>query len=911
MSVVSQAFRIDCDSPLEWTPDMAKKSRTPARAKPPIGVESHTHSTAKRVNIPTRETSAFATGDVNPAVLERDPSLDPQLVWKGKAGNLEVPVVAVHVQEKVHPRAIIEDLKAQAAGAKPKLVDLFSDFNGLDDFQKKLDFYAHEQHWTNRLILGDSLLVMTSLAEKERLRGRVQCIYFDPPYGIKFGSNWQVSTRKRDVKDANATDLTRQPEQIKAFRDTWELGIHSYLTYLRDRLTAARELLTESGSLFVQIGDENVHLVRCLMDEVFGSDNFCGLVAFKKTTGAGSFAGGTDVLSSVCDYLLWFAKSKEHVKYRRLYLEKEIGGVGGDQYTWLELPKGQRERVPAGGIARRAHEGRVFRGDNLTSQTTRVGQTTVFPVEFDEKTFIPNKGGWKTNQSGMAKLKAARRLLAQGNTLSYVRYFDDFPCFPFSNVWDDTVTSGFGESKLYVVQTNTKVIERCMLMTTDPGDLVLDPTCGSGTTAFVAEQWGRRWITIDTSRVALSLTRTRLMAAKFPYYLLADSPAGRKKQQQLGVPTPVVKTEASTVPDINCGFVYKTVPHVTLKSIANNPDIREGMSRAEIDAAIAKHADSETLYDQPYEDKSTVRVCGPFTVESLSPHREMPPVTGIVPSTDTPVKLDPGNYLRVIIDNLLEAGVKGSDKRERIALTRLDPFPGRYVHAEGATDKALGVRVSIGPELGTVGDQWLKSAALEAIQGSKPDLLLICAFAFEASVHQQTAELSKEIQFGSLRILPIRINPDLAMYGDKTGQELLKKTGSANLFTVFGEPDLKVTRLKDGQYTVTIRGLDVFDPTTGEVRESSTDDIACWFLDTDYDGQSFFVRQAYFCGATDPYERLKKALKAEIDEGEWAKLASTTSQPFQAPRGRTVAIKVINHFGDEILKVMTLEESKK
>ena len=454
----------------------------------------------------------------------------------------------------------------------------------------------------------------------------------------------------------------------------------------------------------------------------------------------------------------------------------------------------------------------------------------------------------------------------------------------------------------YGVQTTTKVIERCILMTTDPGDLVLDPTCGSGTSAYVAEQWGRRWITIDTSRVALSLARTRLMAARYPYYLLADSPEGRAKLRELGTPA-ANESETRAAPDIHRGFVYKSVPHVTLKSIANNPDIREGMTRAEIDAAIKKHADTETLYDQPYEDKGIVRVSGPFTVESLSPHRELPqPDAADVPTVVAP---DAGNYLQLILDNLRKAGVKGMTKQQRMTFARLDPFPGTYIQAEGTTGDGLGVRISVGPELGTVGDKWIKDAALEAIKGSKPDVLLVCAFSFEASIHEQTAELSKEMQFGKLRILPVRMNPDLAMFGDATGQELLKKTGAANLFTVFGEPDLNV-ETKKGKVTVTIRGLDVFDPTTGEVRTGGTDDIACWFIDTDYDGQSFFVRQAYFCGADEPYEKLKKALRAEIDESEWSKLYSATSQPFDVPKSGRIAVKVINHYGDEIIKVISV-----
>jgi adenine-specific DNA-methyltransferase len=450
--------------------------------------------------------------------------------------------------------------------------------------------------------------------------------------------------------------------------------------------------------------------------------------------------------------------------------------------------------------------------------------------------------------------------------------------------------------------------------------------CGSGTTAYVAEQWGRRWITIDTSRVALALARTRLMAARFPYYLLADSAEGRTKLRELGIdptpalpasgegedptqaqplPRPLPETERGeeAKPDITRGFVYKTVPHVTLKSIANNPDIKEGMTREQIDAAIARHAETETLYDQPYEDKKIVRVCGPFTVESLSPHRELP--REAVADASGSFK----NYLQIIIENLRTAGVKGDAKQDRITFSRLDVFPGEYIQAEGTTEDGLGVRVSIGPEMGTVGDAWIKRASLEAIKGSETNVLLVCAFSFEASVLEQTAELKKEIKLGKLRVLPIRMNPDLAMFGDQNGQELLKKTDNANLFTVFGEPDLEIKRA-DGQVTITIRGVDVFDPKTGEVRTGGTDDIACWFIDTDYDGTSFFVRHAYFCGANEPYEKLKKALKAEIDEAEWAKLYSTTSVPFETPKSGKIAVKVISHFGDEVLKVIPLLSEK-
>jgi len=596
-----------------------------ARPKKPTGpkpVDALRHKD-KRTNIPTNELRGFVEGDDSQPgrmLYPRDPSLDPQLVWKGKdeqdARDLEVPVVPIYIQEKILPQVIIENLRETAGKGEPEPeMTLFDDYDGIDSFEKRVDFYHHPQNWANRMILGDSLLVMTSLAEKEGLKGKVQMIYMDPPYGIKFGSNWQVSTRKRDVKDGKAEDATRQPEQIKAFRDTWELGIHSYLAYLRDRLTVARELLTESGSIFVQIGDENVHLVRCVMDEVFGSENFCSVVTFAKTGGLAGFP-----LTSHHDHILWYARAKESMKYRPIYAPKgnEDAGTGG--YDWVEEPNGQRRRLsgmesqnPASIPA--THQ--VFALGPLYSE----GETTTGRAAFEAfgRVFqCPRGRHWKTTSEGLAALLLANRLWAPGSDLRYVRYAVDFPARPYSTVWDDTSVGGYREARAYVVQTATKVIMRCLQMSTDPGDLVLDPTGGGGTTAAVAEESGRRWITIDTSRVALALTRTRLMSARFSYYLLADSPEGARKEAEL---TGVPPASPAFSHDVRKGFVYKRVPHVTLRSIANNPDIREGMSREEIDAAIRRYADTELLYDQPYEDSSRIRVAGPFTVESLSPHR--------------------------------------------------------------------------------------------------------------------------------------------------------------------------------------------------------------------------------------------------------------------------------------------------
>jgi adenine-specific DNA-methyltransferase len=664
---------------------MAKKKTTkkaaPKRSSPrkipkkPAGktVETLTHEEASRKNIPTAEYQSMIEHEqlspVRVAYERRNRDLDPQLVWRGKDeqdwSDLVVHAPPLYIQEKIHPKALIDDLlrrsRARQKAADAQL-DLFADFNGLPEGDARTEFYRHDANWSNRMILGDSLQVMASLAEREGLRGQVQCIYLDPPYGIKFNSNFQWSTTSRDVKDGNADHITREPEQVKAFRDTWRDGIHSYLTYLRDRLTAARDLLSDSGSLFVQIGDENVHRVKNVLDEIFGDDNVVALVAFKKTSSA-----STELLAGVNDFLLWYAKDKPRVKYRQPYHKKEVQGEGGEQYRYVEQENSLRRSLTDSERLRPATiRGRVFRYDNMTSQRPPGD----FPVAIEGQSIRPRKGYWKTGEPGMQRLLMANRLALLGNTLSYVRYIDDFAVFPLTNAWDDTVTSGFGDPKVYVVQTLARVVERCVLMTTDPGDLVLDPTCGSGTTAFVAEQWGRRWITIDTSRVALALARARIMGARYQYYMLADSRDGQMKEAEI---TRTAPSEAPTHGDIRQGFVYERVPHVTLKSIANNAEIdviyekfqqkleplREDLNRVvkknwpeweiarepddkwpaaakalhaewwqlriarqkEIDASIAAKAEFEYLYDKPFEDKSKVRVAGPFTVESISPHR--------------------------------------------------------------------------------------------------------------------------------------------------------------------------------------------------------------------------------------------------------------------------------------------------
>ena len=619
----------------------------------------------KRANIPTKELRDFVADDEKQPktmLYPRDPSLDPQLVWKGKdeqdRADLAVPAVPIYIQEKIQPQAIIENLRAEVKKEIPQQASLFADFNGIT-FEDLVDFYRHEQNWSNRMILGDSLLVMTSLAEKEGLKGKVQMIYLDPPYGIKFGSNWQVSTRKRDVKDGKAEDATRQPEQVKAFRDTWQLGIHSYLAYLRDRLIVARELLTESGSIFVQIGDENVHLVRCVLDEVFGSENFVSLIAYRTSIGLGA-----EYLDNVSNYLVWYGKNREiGSKYRAPLKQLIPGEQGATRYSYALSPDREEKLIgededEASLIAK---GWRLFTDQGLTSRTGSA--TTTFDFSFRGKSYRPTAGGWRTNAEGMKRVALADRILKAGDTIRFRKLFDDFGCIALTNQWEDVSggVSSRADPKVYVVQTSTEIVKRCVLMTTDPGDLVIDPTCGSGTTAYVAEQWGRRWITIDTSRVALALARTRLMAGRFPYYLLADSAEGRKKEVEASGQLSVFSEQSSVNgDDIKKGFVYKRVPHITLKSIANNEEIDTIHARwqekleairhqlnsllgknwqeweiprepsgenpkseirnlhaewwrlrrerqKEIDESISRHADTELLYDQPYEDNKRIR----------------------------------------------------------------------------------------------------------------------------------------------------------------------------------------------------------------------------------------------------------------------------------------------------------------
>ena len=932
---------------------MAKHPLTPKT------VETLTHEDATRKNIPTAEFQSVLKADDQNSIRitheRRNRDLDPQLVWRGKDeqdwSDLVVHAPPLYIQEKVHPKVLIDDLlrmtKADRKASDLQL-DLFADFNGIPKGADKTDFYQHDQNWTNRMILGDSLQVMASLAEREGLRGKVQCIYLDPPYGIKFNSNFQWSTTSRDVKDGNAAHITREPEQVKAFRDTWRDGIHSYLTYLRDRLTVARDLLTESGSIFVQIGDENVHRVRSVMDEVFGDSNFVSLITFKKSSSATE-----RYLASTSDYLIWFAKNLDQLKYRPVKNLRALDGDGADAYRLNEYLPGHWRTLSAEELQEAIKDPekyRILRLQILTSQRQGRDNSATgamsFPINFQGSTYTPSGGrGWTTTSNGINRLVLADRIGRSGASINYKRYLTDAPSFPLYNIWDDT-QSGSGMEKTYVVQTTTKVIERCLLMATDPGDLVLDPTCGSGTTAYVAEQWGRRWITIDTSRVALALARARIMGARYPYYLLADSREGQVKEAE------VTRTAPSSQPvrnNIRHGFVYERVPHVTLKSIANNAEIdviwdkwqskleplREKLNAAlkknwqeweipreldgkveaasrrlhqqwweariarqrEIDASIAAKAEFEYLYDKPYDDKKRVRVAGPFTVESLSPHRMLGVDENdeLIDSAKEPgAEYGEGqSFVQMILENLKTAGVQQAHKEDKIDFIALTPWPGYYICAEGRylegeAEKRAGI--FIGPEFGTVQrNPDLVEAARECGDAGF-DVLITCAFNYDA----HAAGFSK---LGRIPVLKARMNADLHMADD------LKNTGKGNLFVIFGEPDIALLPESDGRLRVKVNGVDVFHPNTGEVRSDGAEGIACWFIDTDYNGESFFVRQAYFLGANDPYSALKTTLKAEINEDAWATLNSDTSRPFAKPLSGRIAVKVINHLGDEVMKV--------
>jgi adenine-specific DNA-methyltransferase len=830
-------------------------------------IDAYEHTGKDRLNNPP---AGLVTPDTDPDLPQKtysfDPHLDPQLQWAGKAErtSFDVPTLSLHVHERIDPRTIIEAVRRrEQETVEYEQLSLFHSVAENPPLREAIEFYKHRHGWSNRLIAGDSLVVINSLLEKEGFGGQVQMIYIDPPYGIKYGSNFQPFLNKRDVKDGKDEDLTQEPEMIKAFRDTWELGIHSYLTYLRNRLLLAKELLHESGSLFVQISDENVHLVRNLIDEVFGVENFVAQIAFNKTSGAGSPAIGTLVLASVFDHIIWYAKSKKQIKYRQLYTEKSLDNDASGKYSYVEMKDGTRQRLTSEEISNPTEiplGARIYRLDNMTSQAS-----PQLPFEFEGKVYY---GGWKTNNEGLQNLVKQKRIVASSNTLNYVRYLDDFPAFPLNNIWTDVGgIQSRADPKIYVVQTNTKAIQRCILMTTDPGDLVFDPTCGSGTTAYTAEQWGRRWVTCDTSRVALTLAKQRLMTAIFDYYELAYPDEG-----------------------VGSGFQYKTVPHVTLRSIANNEPSAQ-----------------ETLYDKPIPDDSLARVSGPFTVEAV-PAPVVRPVGDVetVAANDTSVTRS-GETLRQSQwrEELLQTGIRARNK-QMIKFSRVEPLTGtRWLHADAETkeDKPQRVVISFGSPYAPMEQRQVAKALDEAFNlVPKPKIVVFVAFQFDP----EAAKDIDETNWSGVSILKAQMNTDLLT------EDLKKKRSSNESFWLIGQPDVELKEIKrgehKGQYQVEVAGFDYYNPKTGAIESGGAERIAMWMLDTDYDKRSLLPRQVFFPMADEKggWSKLARNLRAEIDEDLIEAYRGTVSLPFELGKNKTIAVKIVDDRGIESLKVIEL-----
>ena len=850
-------------------------------------IDSIKHSKETRVHIPSKEEAGYE--DANEKVqsgkkvieIPKNPVVhrgqDPELFWLNKYGNddrddlLRIDIRSLYRHEHIAPETLIKNLY-KLTETKSDQLDLFS-INELfgnalekDELEKVSEYYHHQDGWTNRLIQGDSHLVMASLLEREGMAGQVQTIYFDPPYGIKYGGNWQIKLNDRDVKDGNDEALTGEPEQIKAFRDTWELGIHSYLGYLRDRLLIAKELLVESGSCFVQISDDNVHLVRCLMDEIFGSENYINLIAFTKTQPLGS-----TYLPVTADYIIWYGKNKMVTKYRQLFLKKEVGKDTG--YKFAELPNGERRNISMEenkDFSLLPKNTDFFTLGNLAS--TGVTQSCLYDFQFNGRTFSPKGKSWKTNRQGMENLIKNNRIYVAGNTPMYVQKFSDFPVKTLGSYWDDTR----GEMNMtYVVQTSLEVIKRCILMSSDPGDLIIDPTCGSGTTAFSCEQWGRRWITIDTSRIAVNVTKQRLITAVFPYYNLYDE----------------------TNKDIRQGFKYKTVPHITLGSVAQN----------EPNA-------SETLYDQPESDNKRLRVSGPFTVETL---QNFEPINPDELDDEIRVNEEDGAFEEVIKHHLISAGVKNGRKDEHVVFTRVELLNHSYLHAVGFYQTAKGEAKAyfhIGPKFGTVSKKSVSEAVKECQSRGDAAWLIILGFSFESDIQGSVQTMS----VGNFEVTKARIHDDLLQEGLKK-----KPAKSAASFVTIGEPDIVIHK-EGNSVTIEIQGLDIYDPIKDEVKPRNVNDIAYWMVDDDYDGSNFIVKQVFFCGGDkdefnkwkkglneaakqDTKKKAEKTLRIEIDEEAFDRLYGHISHPIEiSKKVQKIAVRMISQFGEEATKVITI-----
>jgi len=855
-------------------------------------VSSIKHKADTRAHIPSKEEAGYE--EANEKVqqgkrileLPKNPVVhrgqDPELFWLNKYGNddrddlLRVDIRSLYRHEHIAPETLIKNLhtvteEKSAQGDLFSANELFGNALDIDEIEKVSEYYQHQDGWTNRMIQGDSHLVMASLLEREGMAGQVQCIYIDPPYGIKYGSNWQIKLNNRDVKDGSDEALTGEPEMIKAFRDTWELGIHSYLSYLRDRLLIAKELLTESGSCFVQISDENLHLVRSVMDEVFGSENFGSQIIFKTTAGKGSAR-----IDRIYDCILWYGKDINKIKYRPLFEERNEE-EDATRYSFLELQNGEIKRLSKEELdgLKPIPNGKRFRITALNSQGQTAGETSK-PFVWKGIEYFPPKGRhWSVMQNGLKNLDRKNRLIVEGKNLCYKRFLEDYPVTEVKNIWMDAGGGALVHEKQYVVQTTVKVIQRCLLMTTDPGDLVLDPTCGSGTTAYVAEQWGRRWITIDTSRIALNIAKQRLMTATYPYYKLYDEQSG----------------------DIRQGFVYKTVPHITLKSLAND-----------------EPPATETLYDQPEVDKKLMRVSGPFTVETL---QNFEPISPAELDVETRVNEEEGAFEEVIKQHLLSAGIKNGRKDEQVVFSRVELLSSEALHAEGFYMNGVGEKKTyfhIGPKFGTVSKKQVNDAIKECRQRGDAQWLVILGFSFESDIESTTATTS----MGTFEVTKCRIHDDLLQEGLKK-----KPAKSAASFVTIGEPDIDIVK-KGNSATVEIKGLDIYDPIKDVVKPRDLHDIAYWMVDDDYDGSNFVVKQVFFCGGDkDEFDKWRKGLdtlakektkknaertlKIEIDDDAFDRLYGHTSHPIEIKRkGQKIAVRIISQFGEESTKVLSV-----
>lgn len=783
---------------------------------------------------------------------QHDPHIGPTLSWTGKAEGIsfDVDTVSLHIHERIDPKRIIKQVLKKNVETYMQ-TSLFEQSSENFNTEKEFDFYSHTKNWSNRLIAGDSLLVMNSLLEKERMADKVQMIYIDPPYGIKYNSNFQPFVNKTQVKD-NDDEIPAEPEMIKAFRDTWEIGIHSYLTYLKNRLILAKELLHESGSVFMQISDENVHHIKELLDETFNKENFFALIPFRT-----KIPLGTKGLANVCDYIIWYAKDKEKIKFKKLYHSKEFGGE--TLFNWMELPDKTRRKITTNEKEDKTllpSNVKYFRTYNLMSAGRT--ESCVFEYEFKGKKYNPTGGrSWKTNREGMINLENANRLIVNGNSLEYVYYIDDFPVMELDNFWRDTQGAS---QKIYAVQTSDKVIQRCMLMATDPGDLTLDITCGSGTTAYVAEQWGRRWITCDTSRVSIQLAKQRLMTAMFDYYEMAQPEEG-----------------------VSSGFKYKTVSHITIGSIANNEPSKE-----------------ETLYDQPYRDTKKVRVTGPFTVEAV-PGIRTKPIEGSLP--DVSDKTNPTNpiseKLNDYLDSIRSSGIR-SYHNEGITFNSVEIAEGfKEIHAFGNIDsngRFTKCAIVFGPDYAPM-EQTQIERTMDEIRNmaEKPNIVVFCSYAFDP-------EASKDIdniKIAGLQILKAQMNTDLLI------KDLKKKANTDRPFWLIGEPDIEIHKTKDGKYQLEVKGFDYYDPRTQELKGGSTDKIAVWMFDTDYDNRSLFPSQIFFPmqDKKRDWTKLAKALNGTVDEELLEQYTGTTSIPFTPGDKRIIAVKIVDDRGVEMLIV--------